>query len=322
LIVHPSKHRGAPAPRLLFGTLRSEWRISVPRRHLEFRLKPSPFQYLRPTSSGDAVLMLKEHRDDCKILAGGQSLVPILNFRLAAPAVLIDINEIAELDHIVSDDDGLTLGALVRWNRIETDPQIEAVNPLLAEAVRHVAHYQIRNRGTWAGSSVHADPAAEFPAVAIACGAEFTLRSAEAARIVDAERFFVDALTTAIEPDELLVAVRFPAWPKGRAWAFEEFAIRQGDFALAGIVAIVDPGADVRLVCFGAGSRQSRLQSAERVIASEGLSRAAIERAAEAAAKEVGAQGDIHASADYRRALVETLVRRTLGKIAGIEVEP
>jgi aerobic carbon-monoxide dehydrogenase medium subunit len=287
-------------------------------------LKPSSFQYLRPTSLDEAKLVLREHCDDCKILAGGQSLVPILNFRLAAPEVLIDINEIAELDYIKSSQDGLTLGALTRWHQIETSPEIAKANPLLAEAVTHIAHYQIRNRGTWAGSCVHADPAAEFPAVALACGAELRLVSADSERTLDPESFFIDALTTAIEPDEMLVAVHFPPWPAKREWAFEEFSVRQGDFAIAGIVAIVDPhegGQSCRLVCFGVGNRQSRLPAAESVIASDGLTRAAIERAARAAAKEVMAQSDIHASAEYRRALVETLVHRALCKIAGIEAE-
>lgn len=267
--------------------------------------------------------MLSTHRDDCKILAGGQSLVPILNFRLAAPAVLIDINDIAELDHVTASREGLTLGALTRWAAIERNEDIASANPLLAEAVKHIAHYQIRNRGTWAGSCVHADPAAEFPAVALACDATLRLESAQAERVVDAESFFVDALTTVIEPDEILVAVHFPSWPEGRKWAFEEFALRQGDFALAGVVAIVDLHGDVgncRLVSFGVGNLQARLRNAEAVIASEGLTRAAIEGAARTAADEVEAQGDIHAAAGYRRALLEVLVQRALFRIAGIEV--
>lgn len=296
-----------------------------PARHVEApSLKPSSFQYLRPTSLGEATRMLRQHRDDCKILAGGQTLVPVLNFRLAAPAVLIDINEIAELDYIEVDESGLTMGAMTRWHQIETSAQIAASNPLLSEAVRHIAHYQIRNRGTWAGSSVHADPAAEFPAVALACDAEFKLASAGGERTVDATSFFVDALTTAIEPDEILVAVRFPRWPADRRWAFEEFAVRQGDFALAGIVAIVDEREGrrtCRLVCFGVGPRQSRLSGAEQVIDAGGLTRASIGRASREAAQEVDAQDDIHAPADYRRALVEELTHRALCEIAGIEVE-
>lgn len=285
-------------------------------------MKPAPFDYLRPASLDEAKSMLSAHRDDCKILAGGQSLVPVLNFRLAAPAVLVDINDIAELDHVTASREGLMLGALTRWAVIEKNEDIASANPLLAEAVKHIAHYQIRNRGTWAGSCVHADPAAEFPAVVLACGATLQLESARGERVVDAESFFVDALTTAIEPDEILVAVRFPLWPEGRKWAFEEFAVRQGDFALAGIVAIVDRPGDAhngRLVSFGVGNRQARLRNAETVIASEGLTHAAIDRAARVAADEIEAQSDIHATAEYRRALLEVLVQRALCRIAGIE---
>jgi carbon-monoxide dehydrogenase medium subunit len=295
-----------------------------PARHVEApSLKPSSFQYLRPNSLGEATRMLRQHRDNCKILAGGQTLVPVLNFRLAAPAVLIDINEIAELDYIEVDESGLTMGAMTRWHQIETSAQVASVNPLLAEAVTHIAHYQIRNRGTWAGSSVHADPAAEFPAVALACGAEFTLASADGERVIDADSFFIDALTTAIAPDEILTAVRFPLWPHGRKWAFEEFAVRQGDFALAGIIAVVDPqggGDSCRLVCFGAGGKQARLRNAEQVVASGRLTRAVIDHASREAAREVDAQDDIHAPADYRRALVAELTCRALCRIAGIEV--
>jgi carbon-monoxide dehydrogenase medium subunit len=285
-------------------------------------LKPSSFDYYRPSSLGEAKAMLSEYRDDCKILAGGQSLVPILNFRLAAPAVLIDINDIAELDYVTASGEGVTLGALTRWRTIEVSQEIAAVQPLLTEAVRHIAHYQIRNRGTWAGSCVHADPAAEFPAVVLACDATLKLASVRGERIVEAEHFFVDALTTAIEPDEILVAIRFPAWPDDRKWAFEEFAVRQGDFALAGIVAIVDSAGghgNCRLVAFGVGNRQTRLRNAEQIIVSEGLTPAAIERAAREASREVDAQDDIHATADYRRALLAVLVERALCRIAGIE---
>jgi carbon-monoxide dehydrogenase medium subunit len=193
---------------------------------------------------------------------------------------------------------------------------------LLAEAVRHIAHYQIRNRGTWAGSCAHADPAAEFPAVAVACGASFTIRSAESSRTVDADDFFLGPLTTALEPDEILTEVLFPAWPAGRRWAFEEFSLRQGDFAIAGIAALIDGAGDhvsCRLVCFGVGDKASRLPAAEAILATEGLTEGAIARAATAAMNEVEAQSDIHASADYRRALVEVLVDRTVRWAAGLE---
>lgn len=255
-------------------------------------------------------------------MAGGQTLVPLLNFRLAAPSILVDINEIEGLDGIELRDDGLNLGALVRWHQIEASRTIQAANPLLSEAIKHIAHYQIRNRGTWAGSCAHADPAAEFPAVAIVSGARFGVYSTRQRRTIEAHDFFVGSLTTVLEPDEILTDVTFPAWPAGRRWAFEEFSLRPGDFAIAGVATLIDGLGDAvscRLVCFGVGEKPSRLTNAEGIIASEGLARNAIARAAAAAAVEVDAQTDIHASADYRHALVEVLVERTVLCAAGLE---
>jgi carbon-monoxide dehydrogenase medium subunit len=284
-------------------------------------LKPASFEYRRPTSLEEAAALLREHYGEAKILAGGQTLVPMLNFRLAAPSILVDINEIEGLDRIELRHDGLELGALVRWHQIEASRTVHAANPLLTEAVKHIAHYQIRNRGTWAGSSAHADPAAEFPAVAIICGARFGIYSTREKRTIEANDFFVGPLTTVLEPDEILTDVRFPAWPAGRQWGFEEFALRPGDFALAGVATLIDGIGDAvscRLVCFGVGEKPSRLAKAEGVIASEGLTRNAIARAAVEAAAEVDAQIDIHASAEYRRALVEALVERTVLRAAGL----
>lgn len=287
-------------------------------------MKPAAFEYLRPASLEEAKAMLATHGDDAKILAGGQTLVPMLNFRLAAPAVLIDINEIPGLDRIESDAGDLRLGALVRWHQIEESEVVAAANPLLSEAVKHIAHYQIRNRGTWAGSSAHADPAAEFPAVAVVCGAEFGVQSARGRRMVAAEDFFIGPLTTALEPDEILADVRFPAWPTGRRWAFEEFAFRSGDFAVAGVAALVDPAdraTPCRIVSFGVGDRALRLRKAESLIAERSLSEAVIADAARLASGEVEAQEDIHAPAEYRRSLVEVLTYRTLCRAAGVEAK-
>lgn len=278
-------------------------------------MKPAPFEYCKPSTIEEAVLLLQQHGEDSKILAGGQTLVPMMNFRLVTPAVLVDINEIAGLDRIELRSEGLDLGALVRWHQIETSPVVAKANPLLAEAVKHIAHYQIRNRGTWAGSSAHADPAAEFPAVALACGATFGLMSPRGRRMVAAEDFFLGPLTTALEFDEVLVDVTFPAWPSGRRWAFEEFALRTGDFAVAGVAVLIDPPAGagrVRLVSFGVGDKAMRLRKAEAVIESRGLTEAAIAEAAAVAAQEPEAQTDIHASAEYRRGLIEALLERAM----------
>jgi carbon-monoxide dehydrogenase medium subunit len=238
--------------------------------------------------------------------------------------MLVDINEIEGLDRIESRAHGVELGALVRWHQIEASPAVRAANPLLSEAVRHIGHYQIRNRGTWAGSSAHADPAAEFPAVAIVCGARFGIRSMREKRTVEAGDFFVGPLTTALEPDEILTDVEFPAWPAGRRWGFEEFSLRPGDFAIAGVAALIDgigDAASCRLACFGVGDKPSRLVEAEAVITAEGLTADAVARASAAAAAEVEAQTDIHAQADYRRALVEVLVERVVLRAAGLGPE-
>lgn len=285
-------------------------------------MKPAAFDYRRPASLAEAAALLSENASEAKILAGGQTLVPMLNFRLAAPSILVDINAIEGLDAIELGPDGLQLGALVRWHQIETSRTVRAANPLLAEAVRHIAHYQIRNRGTWAGSSAHADPAAEFPAIAVACGARFGIYSARGTRTAEADEFFLGPLTTVLQPDEILTDVRFPVWPAGRRWGFEEFSLRPGDFALAGVAALIDGvGASVscRLVCFGVGEKPSRMPRAEATLAAGPLTGEVIARAASEAMDEVEAQTDIHASADYRRALVEVLVERTVRRAAGLE---
>jgi carbon-monoxide dehydrogenase medium subunit len=285
-------------------------------------LKPAPFDYRRPNSVDEAAAPLAEHPGEARILAGGQTLVPMLNFRLATPSMLVDINNIDGLDRIERRQDGPELGAPVRWHEIETSQIVRTANPLLSDAVKHIAHYQIRNRGTWAGSCAHADPAAEFPAVAVACGARFGTYSPRGRRTIEAEDFFVGPLTTQLEFDEILTDVLFPVWPNGRRWALEEFALRPGDFALAGVVTVLDESGSLfscRLTCFGVGEKACRLRKAEAIITSEGATSIGIARAAAAAQEEVDAQSDIHATADYRRALVEVLVERTMLKAAGLE---
>jgi carbon-monoxide dehydrogenase medium subunit len=285
-------------------------------------LKPAAFEYVRPVSLREAMDVLARYGEEAKILAGGQTLVPMLNFRLAAPAFLVDINDIPGLDKIEMTSDGLRLGALVRWHQIEDDRSIARNYPLLAEAVKHIAHYQIRNRGTWAGSCAHADPAAEFPAIALVYGAELVLYSSRGERLVAAEEFFVGPLTTVLLPDEILVEIRFPPSSPPMRWAFEEFALRRGDFALAGVAVLLPEGTardPSRLVAFGVGEKATRLAKAEAVIAAKGLSHQTLTDVGAAAAGEVDAQSDIHASADYRRALIQVLVERAVARAAGLE---
>src|SRR5215510_11811617 len=203
-------------------------------------MKPPPFDYARAGSVEEAVALLARHGDDAKIIAGGQSLMPMLAFRMAEPKLLVDIGSITALRSIGIDHRGATLGALVRWRDIERHTVLSQTQPLLVEAIKHVAHYQIRNRGTVGGSLAHADPAAEMPGIAVTCEAKIVVAGIKGQRVIPAADFFTGALTTALQPDELIVEVRLPPWRSGRHWAFVEFARRRGDFALAGIALFYD----------------------------------------------------------------------------------
>jgi carbon-monoxide dehydrogenase medium subunit len=286
-------------------------------------MKPPPFDYVRPDSLAGAIAVLSEHGGEAKVLAGGQSLMPMLAFRMAAPRVLVDIGRLSELKAIAFDAGGLRLGALVRWSDIERDARIAAEQPLLAEAIRHVAHYQIRNRGTVGGSLAHADPAAEMPAVALACGASIEVAGGRGTRAIAAADFFVGALTTALEPDEMITGVRLPPWPGGRRWGFEEFSRRRGDFALAGVALHFDRDAagavaGPHIVGFGVADTPVRLAAAETVLRGRVLNEARVKHAVAAAAAGIDVTGDIHAPADYRAALLGTLLERTLRRAAGL----
>ncbi|MGB0632011.1 MAG: FAD binding domain-containing protein, partial [Alphaproteobacteria bacterium] len=193
-------------------------------------MKPSRFEYYAPGSVGDAISLIAEHGEDARFLAGGQSLVPMMNFRVAAPPALIDLNGIPELSDVRIETGGaLHVGAMTRTRRLETDREIAAANPLLAAAAAHVAHTQIRNRGTIGGSIAHADPAAEMPGIALICDAEIHLRSPAGERVVKASRFFDGVFTTAVNDGELIEKIYFPPWPRQRRWAFQEIARREGD---------------------------------------------------------------------------------------------
>jgi carbon-monoxide dehydrogenase medium subunit len=211
-------------------------------------MKPAPFEYLAPDSLAAALEALAAHGGEAKLLAGGQSLIPAMNFRLAQPAVLIDLNRVSELDFVERQPDGsVRIGALTRQRRLERDPELARAAPLLAQALPHVAHPQIRNRGTFGGSLAHADPAAELPAVAVALGARLRLRSARGERWVPAEEFFLGLFTTALDPDEALVEAVLPAPPPRRGTAFLEIARRHGDYAQVGVAAWVTLAGDGRI---------------------------------------------------------------------------
>lgn len=278
-------------------------------------MKLPAFEYACPATLSEAVKLLADH-DGAKAIAGGQSLMPMLAFRVASPPLLVDLRNLPGLRHIDVSPDGARLGALVRWRDIEDDARLAAAHPLLREAVRHVAHYQIRNRGTIGGSIAHADPAAEIPGIAVTCEAEIAVFGSSGARTVPAAGFFVGALTTALAPDELITEIRFPAWPAGRRWGFREFSRRLGDFALAAVAVFYDEqdgrARNVRIGAIGAGDYPQRLTDAEAVIEGRVVDEAVIAQAERAAAAAVNPPDDIHASAAYRRALVGTMLERAL----------
>jgi carbon-monoxide dehydrogenase medium subunit len=281
-------------------------------------MKPAPFEYHRPQSVEEALALLAEHGYDAKLLAGGQSLVPAMNFRLAAPAVLIDLNRIPGLDGLGEADGGLRMGAMVRQRVAERSPLVAARAGLLAETLPYVAHAQIRNRGTIGGSIAHADPAAEMPAVMLALEARFHLRGPSGTRVVAAGDFFTGLFATALEAEEMLVEVEIPPAAPRTGWAFDEVSRRHGDYALAGIAATVQvddagrcTGARIALLSVGDGPVLAA-EAAAVIIGSE-PSDAAIRAAAQAAAqRDIDPPGDIHASPEYRRQLTDVLVRRVL----------
>ena len=287
-------------------------------------MKPPPFDYLRAGSVQYAVALLAERGDDAQIIAGGQSLMPMLAFRMATPTLLVDIGSIAALRGITLGSRGVTLGALVRWCDIEKHGALAQAHPLLVEAVRHVAHYQIRNRGTVGGSLAHADPAAELPGIAIACDAEIEVVGPKGQRTIAAANFFVDSLTTALAADEMIVSMRLPAWKSGRCWAFQEFARRRGDFALAGVALFYDvaqgQALDPHIAAIGVGATPLRLTAAERALEGKAVDEAAIRAIVAAAIAGLDPPGDIHAPGDYRRALLGVLLERALARAAGVKI--
>ncbi|HEX4556641.1 MAG TPA: xanthine dehydrogenase family protein subunit M [Xanthobacteraceae bacterium] len=280
-------------------------------------MKLPAFEYACPATLSEAVALLASHDGEAKAIAGGQSLVPMLAFRVASPALLVDLRKLPGLDQIKITEAGVHLGALVRWRDILDDARLRQAHPLLAAAVKHVAHYQIRNRGTVGGSVAHADPAAEMPGIVVTCEASIAVTGKSGARVIAADAFFQGALTTALAPDEIITEIRFPAWPVGRRFGFEEFALRRGDFALAAAAVFYDQDAGGRATnahvgVIGVGDRPARLATVEATINGAHVDAAVIARAAAAASAAVDPQDDIHASAAYRRSLVGTMVERAL----------
>jgi carbon-monoxide dehydrogenase medium subunit len=279
-------------------------------------MKPPRFDYHAPTTVEDALGLLTRYRGDAKVLAGGQSLMPLLNFRLLRPAALVDLNRIAALSYIREVDGQVRLGAMTRQRAVEFSPIVRQRLPLLAEATRWVGHLPIRTRGTIGGSIAHADPAAEYPAVLTALEGEVVTRSPRGERTLRPADLFQTYLTTTLEPDEILTEVRLTAMPAGAGYAFEEFARRHGDFALVGIAALVVVEgkrlARARLATAGASPVPVRLKAAEQILERDGLTDEAIAAAAARASELVEPDSDIHASADYRRHLTGVMTGRAL----------
>jgi carbon-monoxide dehydrogenase medium subunit len=283
-------------------------------------MKLPPFDYACPTTLPEAVQLLASN-DDAKAIAGGQSLVPMLAFRLSQPTLLVDLRKLADLRGIRISDAGVTLGAMVRWRDIEDDERLETAHPLLKAAIAHVAHYQIRNRGTVGGSIAHADPAAEMPGIAITCDAEIGVVGKSGARVIQAADFFQGALMTALATDEIIIEIRLPAWPAGRRWGFQEFARRRGDFAMAAAAVFYDQdergkARNAHVGVIGVGDRPMRLTAPEDVLNGQTIDEATIAKADAATSAAVDPQDDIHASAAYRRSLVGTMVERALKNAA------
>jgi aerobic carbon-monoxide dehydrogenase medium subunit len=279
-------------------------------------MKPPRFEYHAPTTVEEALRLLTRYQGEAKVLAGGQSLMPLLNFRLLRPVALIDLNRIAALSYIVEVDGQVRLGAMTRQRAVEFSPVVRRRLPLLAEATRWVGHLPIRTRGTIGGSIAHADPAAEYPAVLTALEGEVVARGPRGERTLRPADLFQTYLTTSLEPEEILTEVRLPAMPAGAGYAFEEFARRHGDFALVGIAAlVVTEGRRVtraRLATAGASPIPVRLRAAEQILEREGLNDETIAAAAAKAGELVAPDSDIHASADYRRHLTGVLTGRAL----------
>ena len=279
-------------------------------------MKPAPFAYVAPSSLPEALETLSAYGDEAKLLAGGQSLMPLLNMRLTTPEVIVDVNRVTALDYIRQDGDAVCIGALTRQYRLEQDPVIGALAPFLRPVVKLIGHPPIRHAGTVGGSLAHADPAAELPAAMCALQASFQIAGPRGERLVSADAFFTGYLTVDMAPDEMLVEVRIPT-PTRAVWGIREFARRAGDFALAGAAVVVELASasvlqSARVVLFGVGDRPLRVPSAELLLMEHGLSPAIADELADVAVQDLECEGDIHASSAYRRQLARAMARRAV----------
>ena len=279
-------------------------------------MKPHRFDYHAPESLEGATSLFDQYGDDAKALAGGQSLMPLVNMRLAQPEVIVDLNRVASMAHVEeSPDGGLRVGAMTRVRTLERLSGLRDTAPLLFAAIPHIGHFQIRNRGAVGGSIAHADPAAELPAVAVALGADLVAAGTGGQRVLAAEEFFETYFTTQLEPTELLTEVRFPPWPNGAGWGFEELAIRHGDYALAGVCAVIEKGRSglcerASIVLFGVGDTPVRATRAEARLVGSAIDEEALNELRELVSDEIEPDGDVHATSEYRKDVAGVLARR------------
>ena len=283
-------------------------------------MKPAPFEYHVPRTVPEALALLEQHGYDAKVLAGGQSLVPMMNFRLVQPAVVVDINNIPELATIEADKKGLRIGAMVRHAAVEKSDQVKVASPLVYETMPQIATTQIRNRGTIGGSISHADPSAELVVVSTALEANFKIQKVGGERVLPASEFFLGLLMTAMEPEDLLVEIEIPALPPRSGWSLKEVARRPHDFALVGVAAVLtldrkERCQDARLVYLSAGDGPIAAPEAAAMLEGETITSELIEAAADKAAQdEIDPGSDIHATAEFRRHLANVLTRRALAE--------
>jgi carbon-monoxide dehydrogenase medium subunit len=283
-------------------------------------MKPASFEYVRPRTIEEALQLLDEHGDEAKVLAGGQSLVPMMNLRLARPGVVIDINGLKELDYHRQHTDYIAVGALTRHATLRDSPLIRESCPLMSAAYHYVAHGTVRNRGTLCGNLCHADPASEMPAVMLACEASMVLRSAKGERIVPAEEFFQGLYATAVQPNEILVEVRIPVRSAQWGYSFQEVSVRQGDFAMTLVASLLNiqdgriVGASVAYA--GISDRALRFEQVEKRLVGQEPSDSLFSDIGAELAANLDVNQDVHASEAYRRDLVRTLTQRALNEAA------
>ena len=281
-------------------------------------MKPAKFDYFAPTTLDETLELLAQHGPDAKVLAGGQSLMPMMNLRLVRPAVVVDINRVEGLSGISASDGAITVGARTRQRDLERSDAIRDAFPMMTAAISHIGHFQIRNRGTIGGSLAHADPAAELPAVCVALDAEFVLADSSGTQTMAAADFAVGPLITSLAPEQLLTEVRLPTLQgDGWRWGFREVSRREGDFALVGAVAMLrnDAGGvcqEARITMFAVGDGPMRVQAAEQALVGRAVDDAARREAAALVSEAVTPGSDIHASAEYRKDVSAVMARRAL----------